>query len=229
MPKENSRKQKNNFSSKTHIRTKTVAQKSKSKIPSPLNKNDSVRYKTKSRKTTKSSAKLKKTIPTVKIDSPHYLEAKFNSESILKSKFSSSEKIVTFMKEKNSALMKEIQEQIIKTITIEEQYAILHLQYKNIEDLHLALIEEKKKLETENISFRQTVENDKNNIKSLVQQVNFLKYELDHLRSSNHRLGLTIRNQDSVIENEKKTRQHLKNTVVELNHAINNHCTKRLK
>lgn len=191
----------------------------------PVNKNDSSfkskNIKVKMKKTIKRKSEKSK-VSTVKKNISKYIDTKVNIEN--SSNKHHLKKIKDFYMEQQHSLMKVIQEYAIKNITSEEHNSILKLRNKNLEDLYNKILEEKIKLESENNILRSSSEIDRKTIKGLVQQVNFFKYEVEHLKSSNQRLNLVIQNQESVINNEKKTKQKLENTVIELNHAIHEHC-----
>lgn len=191
----------------------------------PVNKNDSS-FKSKNIKVRMNKTIKKKStrpkVSTVKKNISKYIDTKMNIEN--SSNKYHLKKIKDFYMEQQHSLMKVIQEYAIKNITSEEHNSILKLRNKNLEDLYKKILEEKIKLESENNILRSSSEIDRNTIKGLVQQVNFFKYELEHMKSSNQRLNLVIQNQENVINNEKKTKQKLENTVIELNHAIHEHC-----
>ena len=184
---------------------------------SPVNKNNR----------SKNKKIVKKQIENLK-NTAHYNDPieTFKSESKIKNKLFSLEKIIDFMKQKNNELMREMQDQVIKTIAVEEHKSNLSLQNKNVEDLYTKLLEEKEKSDAEIADLRQETEIDKNRIKGLMQEINHAKHEVEHLRASKQRLMNTIRDQEVIILNEKKTKQQLESTIVGLNHSINAHCAK---
>jgi chromosome segregation ATPase len=203
--------------SKISIKSSGITLSPTNKVHKPLNVDVSSQHTSKTKKiksVNKRPAKKLKYVDAVET---------LKSETALKSKFFSLEKIIDFMKYKNNELMKEIQEQFIKTIAVEEHKSHLALQNKNIEDLYAKAMEEKNHTDEENSSLRAEIELNKNRIRGLMQEVNHLHHEVEHLRTAKQRLMNTIRDQESVISNEKKTKQQLETTVVGLNHAISEH------